>query len=79
MPNVHLVPETRDFAERAVALGAFGDVSQVVDAALRLLMQQPGLEAFAKLRREMRDAIDELDRGGGTPFDPRAYEPDAFK
>jgi hypothetical protein len=61
MPNVHLDPETHDFAERAVP------------------MQQPGLEAFAKLRRELGEAIDELERGGGTPFDTRAYEPDAVK
>lgn len=40
MPNVSLTPELEGFAERCVASGRYGNVSEVMRAALRLLEQQ---------------------------------------
>ena len=40
MPNVSLTPELEGFAESCVASGRYGNVSEVMRAALRLLQQQ---------------------------------------
>ena len=40
MPNVSLTPELEGFAERCVASGRYGNVSEVMRAALRLLADQ---------------------------------------
>ena len=45
MPNVSLTPELEGFAERCVASGRYGNVSEVMRAALRLLEQQEARRA----------------------------------
>lgn len=40
MPNVSLTPELEGFAEGCVASGRYGNVSEVMRAALRLLRDQ---------------------------------------
>jgi antitoxin ParD1/3/4 len=79
MPNVHLTPQMQDFAEREIATGAFANLSEVVRAGMRKLMEERGAAAFHALRADLNAAADELQRGGGTPFDPRAWEPEAFE
>lgn len=69
----------QEYAEREVASGAFANMSEVVRAGMRLLMAQRGAAALQRLRLELDPALDELEAGGGRSFDPRAYEPDAFK
>lgn len=58
MPNVSLTPELEGFAERCVASGRYGNVSEVMRAALRLLEQQEARRvAFtAMLERVEREA-----------------------
>jgi antitoxin ParD1/3/4 len=46
---------------------------------MRKLMEERGAAAFHALRADLNAAADELQRGGGTPFDPRAWEPEAFE
>jgi len=79
MPNVHLTPQMQDFAEREIATGAFANLSEVVRAGMRKLMEERGAAAFHALKADLNAAADELERGGGAPFDPRAWEPEAFE
>lgn len=79
MPNVHLTPQMQDFAEREIATGAFANLSEVVRAGMRKLMEERGAAAFHALKADLNAAADELERGGGVPFDPRAWEPEAFE
>jgi len=51
----------------------------VVEAARQLLMKRPGLEAYARFRREMSEAINGIERGEAVPLHPLEFEPDAFK
>jgi len=74
MPNVHLTPQMQDFAEREIATGAFANLSEVVRAGMRKLMEERGAAAFHALKADLNAAADELERGGGVPFDPRAWE-----
>ena len=79
MPNVHLTPQMQEFAEREIATGAFANLSEVVRAGMRKLMEERGAAAFHALRADLNAAADELERGGGVPFDPHAWEPEAFE
>jgi antitoxin ParD1/3/4 len=79
MPNVHLTPQMQEFAEREIAAGGYANLSEVVRAGMRMLMEKRGAAAFHKLKLELEEAAEELERGGGVPFDPRAHEPDAFE
>lgn len=73
MPNVHLTPQMQDFAERLVAQGAYANLSEVVREGMRRLMEERGAAAFHALKAGLDAAADELERGGGKPFDPRAW------
>ena len=77
MPNVHLTTQMQDFADRLVAQGAYANLSEVVRAGMRRLMEERGAAAFHALKAELNAAADELEAGGGTPFDPRTWDTDA--
>ncbi len=79
MPNVHLTPQMQEFAEREIATGAFANLSEVVRAGMRKLVEERGAAAFHALKADLNAAADELARGGGGPFDPRAWQPEAFE
>ena len=76
---MHLTPQMQDFAEREIATGAFANLSEVVRAGMRKLMEERGAASFYALKADLNAAADELERGGGVPFDPRAWEPEAFE
>lgn len=61
MLNVSLTPDLEGFAERCVASGRYGNVSEVMRAALRLLEQQAARRtAFtAMLERVEREGDDQ--------------------
>lgn len=73
MTDIRLTPQMREFADRLVAEGAYADVSEVVRDGMRRLMEERGAAAFEALRRDLNAAAEELERGEGTPFDPRAW------
>jgi antitoxin ParD1/3/4 len=77
MPNVHLTAQMQDFADRLVAEGAYANLSEVVRAGMRRLMEERGAAASHTPKSELNAAADELAQGGGVPFDPRAWEPGA--
>lgn len=79
MPNVHLTAQMQDFAEREVAKGAYANLSEVVRAGMRKLMEERGAAAFYALKADLEEQIRRSDAGETVEFDPQAWEPDAFK
>ena len=60
MPNVSLTPELEGFAERCVASGRYGNVSEVMRAALRLLADQEARRtAFTEMLERVEREADE--------------------
>lgn len=79
MPNVHLTEPMRDYVEGQIRSGAYANVSEVVRAGLRLLMEKEGARKFYALRADLEEARREAEAGDYDAFDPQAYEPDAFR
>jgi len=52
--------------------GRYGSEEEVMDEALRLLVQRDELAKLDELRREIALGIEEADRGDLAPFDPKA-------
>ena len=60
MPNVSLTPELEGFAETCVAKGRYGNVSEVMRAALRLLQDQESKrDAFTRMLERVSREADE--------------------
>lgn len=57
MPNVQLTEAMQDYAERQVKIGTYANLSEVVRAGLRKLMEEDGAAAFYALKRDIEDAI----------------------
>lgn len=79
MPNVHLTPQMQDFAEQLVAQGAYANLSEVVRAGMRRLMEERGAAAFHALKAEFEEQARQTEAGLAKPFDPRAFGPRSFK
>jgi antitoxin ParD1/3/4 len=76
MPNVSLTPELEGFAEACVASGRYGNVSEVMRAALRLLQEQE--EKRAAFVRMLEAAEREANETGWFEVDQVAEEMDAI-
>lgn len=57
MPNISLPPAMQDYAERQVEAGLYANLSEVVRAGLRKLMEEDGAAAFHLLRRDLAEAV----------------------
>lgn len=79
MPNVHLTKPMQDYAEAQIRSGAYANLSEVVRAGMRAIMEKDGARAFYALKAELEAAAEEVERGDYVEFDPRAFEPDAFR
>lgn len=79
MPNVHLTPQMQEFAEREIATGAFANLSEVVRAGMRKLMEERGAAAFYALKADLEEQVRRSEAGETVEFDPRAWKPDAFR
>lgn len=79
MPNVHLTGSMEEYVSTQIKSGAYSNVSEVLRAGVRLLMEKEGARQFYVLRTELEDARQEAEAGAFETFDPQAYEPDAFK
>ena len=79
MPNVRLTPQMREFAERMIASGLYLDMSDVVRAAMRELMEERGAAAFYRLKADLEEQVRLTLAGETVPFDPREFGPDAFR
>lgn len=79
MPNVHLTKPMQEYAEAQIRSGAYANLSEVVRAGMRAIMEKDGARAFYALKAESEKAIAEAEAGDHAPFDIEAYEPDAFR
>jgi antitoxin ParD1/3/4 len=59
MPNISLPEAMQDYAERQVASGVYANLSEVVRAGLRKLMDEEGATAFYLLRQDIEAAVAE--------------------
>ena len=57
--------------------GAYANLSEVVRAGIRLLMERDGARQFHALKAELEEAVRAAEAGEFEEFDPLAYEPDA--
>lgn len=69
--NVSLTPELERLVNDKVATGLYNSASEVVREALRLLRERDEARklAFAELRRDIAEGIEQLDRGQSSPLD----------
>ena len=79
MPNVHLTDPMKDYVQGQIKSGAYANTSEVVRAGIRLLMEKDGARQFYALKADLEAAVTSAEAGGFSDFDPRAFEPDAFK
>jgi antitoxin ParD1/3/4 len=69
----------QDYAETLIKSGAYANLSEVVRAGMRGLMERDGARQFYALKAELEAAAQEVENGDYIDFDPRAFEPDAFR
>lgn len=79
MPNVHLTKPMQDYATAQIESGAYANLSEIVRAGMRTLMEKDRARAFFALKAELNEAAEAAERGEYEIFDPRAFEPDAFR
>ena len=79
MPNVHLTKPMQDYADQQIQSGAYANLSEIVRAGMRTLMEKDRARAFLALKAELNEAAEAAERGEYEIFDPRAFEPDAFR
>jgi antitoxin ParD1/3/4 len=79
MPNVHLTKQMQEYAEALIEAGAYANLSEVVRAGMRDLMERDHQRAYLALKAELNEAGDAVARGEYVEFDPREFEPDAFR
>jgi antitoxin ParD1/3/4 len=59
VPNISLPDAMQEYAERQVRAGVYADLSEVVRAGLRKLMDEDGATAFYLMRRDLAAAAAE--------------------
>jgi antitoxin ParD1/3/4 len=79
MPNIHLTEAMQDYVQGQIKSGAYANLSEVVRAGIRMLMEKDGARQFYTLKADLERAAEEAEGGKFSEFDPQAYEPDAFR
>lgn len=79
MPNVYLTEPMRNYVQGQIRSGAYTNLSEVVRAGIRLLMEKDGARQFYALKADLERATAEAEAGAFSAFDAHAFEPDAFK
>ena len=77
MPNVHLTQPMDAYVRGQIKSGAYANLSEVVRAGIRLLMERDGARQFYALKADLEEAVREAEAGNFETFDPKAFEPDA--
>ena len=77
MPNVHLTHQMHAYVQGQIKSGAYANLSEVVRAGVRLLMERDGARQFHALKADLEEAVREAEAGGFEQFDPLTYEPDS--
>ena len=79
MPNIHLTKPMQDYVDAQLRSGAYANLSEVIRAGVRILMEKDRARAFYDLKADLELALAEAEAGDHAPFDVEAYEPDAFR
>ncbi len=77
MPNVRLTESMESYVQGRIESGAYANLSEVVRAGIRLLMERDGARQFCRLKADLEEAVREAEAGRFAKFDPGDYEPDA--
>jgi antitoxin ParD1/3/4 len=78
MPNVSFTDPMEKYVQKQIKTGAYANVSEVVRAGMRLLMEKDEAKQFYALKADLEIAVIDAEKGNLSAFDPKAYEPDAF-
>ena len=78
MPNIHLTGPMQEYVRGQIASGAYANLSEVVRAGIRLLMEKDGARQFYVLKAELEAARAEAEGGMFEAFDAHAFESDAW-
>jgi antitoxin ParD1/3/4 len=79
MPNIHLTSPMQEYVQGQIASGAYANLSEVVRAGIRLLMEKDGARQFYALKADLERVTAEAEAGNFEAFDAEAFEPDAFR
>ncbi len=79
MPNVHLTKQMEDYVDRQIRSGPYSNVSEVVRAGLRRIMEEDGANDFYRLRAEIDKGMEDIEAGRVVDFDPVDFDPVAFE
>ncbi len=77
MPNIQLTEQMEDYIQRQISSGSYANLSEVVRAGMRLLMERDNARQFYALKADLEEVLREAESGRIETFDPQAYEPDA--
>lgn len=78
MPNVHLTETMTRYAQVEVERGAYANISEVVRAGMRLLMERDGARGYFELKAAIDEGVAAIEAGEWDEFDTAALEPDSF-
>ena len=78
MPNVHLTDAMQHYVQSQIRSGAYTNLSEVVRAGIRLLLEKDGARQFYALKSELEEAVAAAEGGAFSAFDPVAFDPEAF-
>ncbi|WP_146591396.1 type II toxin-antitoxin system ParD family antitoxin [Puniceibacterium confluentis] len=78
MPNIHLTEPMQKYVQAQIESGAYANLSEVVRAGIRMLMEKDGARQFYALKADLEQAAAIAEEGDFAEFDARAFEPDAF-
>ena len=79
MPNIHLTAPMEAYIKGQIESGAYANLSEVVRAGIRLLMERDGARQFYALKGELEHAVREAEAGEFDDFDPEAFDPEASR
>ena len=79
MLNAHLTKPLQDYAEAQIRSGAYANLSEIVRASMRTLMERDRARAFLLLKAELNEPIESAEAGDHAPFDVEGYKPEAFR
>ena len=79
MQNIHLTGPMEAYVRDRIESGAYADMSDVVRAGIRLLMERDGARQLYALKADLEHAMRDAETGAFADFDLRAYEPDAYR
>ncbi len=78
MPNVSFTEPMEEYVQKQIKTGSYANVSEVVRAGMRLLMEKDGAKQFYGLKADLEMAVADAEGGEFAAFDPKAFEPEAF-